>query len=674
VVCLQALIVGAETGKILFMGVRSKYCTICHIVRRKLRELDLLDGEEENPAAEAIRNEYKDHKCTQNWGASQSSGSMESDIISEGFESSIKMHGLVYSKYCGDGDSSTKKTLVVARHYNGLVIEKIECKNHLWRAFNGHMKILATTSNKAHPIALRRVIGGRILRLRRKVNKCVKLRNEQNSKKEEKSVALKSDIICSAHCIFGDHSKCDKNNLDLCSEQDRKYPNNHVADLKKNTLWDKILDHMRRLINHSGSLIENMDSNIVECANAVLAKYCLNKSQLIPRTYKTRICAAVISFNSKGRLLHKMNRQIFNRTPGTHTKRMELRKFKKNRPENRISRKRLFQKPSAGGDKHYGPNVETPPLEGKELVSACVDFEALMDMSPEEIIAFEKDTKKQAECVLWEQKRKFMLTASFHGEVCKRRRTTFCKNLVERIAYCASLANIKSMDFGRKCESKAKKLLAKAMNIVIFEAGLFVCQEYPFLGASPDGLVGEDQIVEIKCSYSARDLSPEEGILAGKITCWRKEKDSSDSQPKFIFNKSHKYYYQIQSQLHYSNRKECIFAVYTEKEPFIKIEIIQRDEEFYKNEMESKLVQFYRECLLPELADPMHKRKLKIREPKFILDAIAEKEKASAKGAGTARRTPKNKAGNDCSIDAAVAVHAPRKKKRANDLDVSIVN
>ncbi|EFN60335.1 hypothetical protein EAG_03390, partial [Camponotus floridanus] len=58
---------------------------------------------------------------------------MESDIILEGFRLSLKMHGLIYNKYIGDGDSNVFKKLRDFPSYPNIVVEKIECTNYLLR-------------------------------------------------------------------------------------------------------------------------------------------------------------------------------------------------------------------------------------------------------------------------------------------------------------------------------------------------------------------------------------------------------------------------------------------------------------------------------------------------------------------------------------------------------------
>jgi hypothetical protein len=59
-------------------------------------------------------------------------------------------------------------------------------------------------------------------------------------------------------------------------------------------------------------------------------------------------------------------------------------------------------------------------------------------------------------------------------------------------------------------------------------------------------------------------------------------------------------------------------AVWISGNDNFKIERIEQDINFWKLEMEPKLVQFYMECILPELVDPRHTRNMKIRDPPYI--------------------------------------------------------
>lgn len=104
------MIIGQATKKILFIGVRNKYCSICALSEYK-------------------KEKSKEHICFRTWKDKPSS-QMEADIIVEGFNKSIEMHRLRYTKFIADGDSSVYakiKRLVSYRKD----ITKIECTNHV---------------------------------------------------------------------------------------------------------------------------------------------------------------------------------------------------------------------------------------------------------------------------------------------------------------------------------------------------------------------------------------------------------------------------------------------------------------------------------------------------------------------------------------------------------------
>lgn len=49
--------------------------------------------------------------------------------------------------------------------------------------------------------------------------------------------------------------------------------------------------------------------------------------------------------------------------------------------------------------------------------------------------------------------------------------------------------------------------LEKQENLIIRPSGLFIDKEISFLGATPDGLIAENGIVEIKCPYNSKKQS-----------------------------------------------------------------------------------------------------------------------------------------------------------------------
>jgi hypothetical protein len=117
-----AAIIGMRTGKCLFIGVRNKYCCIC--ARAKNSGVD-----------------PSEHLCYLNWNST--STAMEADILVEGFLKSEEMHQVRYGRIVADGDSSTYKRIREANPYSTLVVEKIECKNHLLRNLAGRLTDIA---------------------------------------------------------------------------------------------------------------------------------------------------------------------------------------------------------------------------------------------------------------------------------------------------------------------------------------------------------------------------------------------------------------------------------------------------------------------------------------------------------------------------------------------------
>lgn len=138
-----AAIVGQHTKKILYFGVKNKFCTVC--ARAAFRD--------KNPTEHVCG---KNHVC--------SSASMESSILVEGFKKSVEMYGVKFSTMIADGDSSTYKKILDARPYNKLTVEKVECRNHLLRNYCNKLKAL--TKDTTFSLALRKLLEGRIMRLR----------------------------------------------------------------------------------------------------------------------------------------------------------------------------------------------------------------------------------------------------------------------------------------------------------------------------------------------------------------------------------------------------------------------------------------------------------------------------------------------------------------------------
>ncbi|KAL4101219.1 hypothetical protein QTP88_021239 [Uroleucon formosanum] len=119
-----AWIVGYRTKNVLFIGIRNKYCSTCQ-------------------KAEALNKSTTPHLCYKN--GTGTSTAMESDIIVDGFSHSIKTHNLIYRNLIGYGDSSVIKKLRMLKNYGSdLLVEKIECTNHILRNYLTRLRDFST--------------------------------------------------------------------------------------------------------------------------------------------------------------------------------------------------------------------------------------------------------------------------------------------------------------------------------------------------------------------------------------------------------------------------------------------------------------------------------------------------------------------------------------------------
>lgn len=96
------------------------------------------------------------------------------------------------------------------------------------------------------------------------------------------------------------------------------------------------------------------------------------------------------------------------------------------------------------------------------------------------------------------------------------------------------------------------------------------------LGASPDGLVGQDSIIEIKCPYSYRN-----DLLINRLKNNKSYIIYYDEDNLIRINENHEYYAQIQGQLCILNREICYLIIWTIKDLVI-IEV-SKDQRWVEN-------------------------------------------------------------------------------------------
>jgi putative phage-type endonuclease len=153
-----------------------------------------------------------------------------------------------------------------------------------------------------------------------------------------------------------------------------------------------------------------------------------------------------------------------------------------------------------------------------------------------------------------------------------------------------------ALQHGVKYETEAAEMAMRILGERMFEFGLIVHDEYPWLAASPDGITARGYCVEIKCPLRRK-------IIPGHVP-------------------SH-YYPQIQVQMEVCNMDFCYFIQYKpsfmndDGKPFIDITVVERDRAWF-DARKDILLGFYTELMQRK------KTHVSVTEEASITDDVVE--------------------------------------------------
>lgn len=222
------------------------------------------------------------------------------------------------------------------------------------------------------------------------------------------------------------------------------------------------------------------------------------------------------------------------------------------------------------------------------LRQKCEAFLDTLTLTQTEMKSLEKNTRDQRSSKTWVEERKLRVTSSYFGRICKARDVSSFTNVIKTIKEQKEI-NSPPVIHGIKYEAAARNEYLKNTNLEHQSPGLVIHNQYPFLAASPDGLIGNDGIIEIKCPFSAKDQDPST----------YKFKFLNEKNTTLLHN--HDYHYQIQGILEITNRTWCDLVIYTYKG--IKIVRVYRNPTFW-DVMLKKLRNFFYFHMLPEAVAP----------------------------------------------------------------------
>ena len=251
-------------------------------------------------------------------------------------------------------------------------------------------------------------------------------------------------------------------------------------------------------------------------------------------------------------------------------------------------------------------------LKSQECVDHFEEYFNNLQISDNDVKLTEALTRNQANNSNWMEARTGRITSSNFGLVSKLKDTTSCDNTVKNIFNVTTFTS-EATRWGKTHEAAARRMYVYRMRkthppIHVSTCGLMLHTDYPHLGASPDGLVhcphcnNPHGVLEIKCPYKYRQLSPRDAAMNSDFFC-----EVIDEKVKL--KRNHNYYYQVQGQLAITKRPWCDFVVWTLIDH--SVERIYFDSEFWLSTA-TKLQNFFINAVIPELFTSRVRRKQKL--------------------------------------------------------------
>ena len=226
-------------------------------------------------------------------------------------------------------------------------------------------------------------------------------------------------------------------------------------------------------------------------------------------------------------------------------------------------------------------------IESSSLSRKVELFKASISICAEDLSKVSQLTIGQRDNPQWHVVRKGRLTASTFGSVLNAKQVT--TSLLKQIVGAYNLSGVKSIAWGIANEDEAITTFSKQTGLVVARTGIWL-DSSGVLGASPDGLVGEDYVLEVKCPFSQREESLEDSV---KKNTFFLEKNGSI----YSLKRNHIYWHQVQGQMYLTKRNNCYFVVWTKS--WSVIVNVEKDPSWEGNIV--KLRNFYFEKILPKI-------------------------------------------------------------------------
>lgn len=201
-------------------------------------------------------------------------------------------------------------------------------------------------------------------------------------------------------------------------------------------------------------------------------------------------------------------------------------------------------------------------------------------VSQEKVVETAFATMGQRDNSLWAAVRKLRFTASNFGPIlaaAKRNRLTV--SLKKRLLSAYNLEKRAPIQWGVTHEKNGIEDYCKTAGVTVVQTGIWL-HESGVLGASPDGFVQGDcissgnvhlqqpdqpvlspDIIEVKCPFTARNMTITEACLSIKDFFLELSPEG-----RMALKQTHDYWHQVQGQLHLTGTQCCDLVVWTTRD------------------------------------------------------------------------------------------------------------
>ena len=236
-----------------------------------------------------------------------------------------------------------------------------------------------------------------------------------------------------------------------------------------------------------------------------------------------------------------------------------------------------------------------------ELLTKCEEVYDTFTITRDEAKVVEANTRKQAKCGIWFHQRAGRVTASKFKSAVHTDPIQPSVTLVKSICYPTRSFKSAACEYGCKHETDARKEYEYAMkqqhqSLSVKESGLILDPMYPFVGASPDGVITctccGTGVLEIKCPYSCKNKGLKE-VSEEKSWFFLRVTETGHLELK----DNHQYFYQVQLQMKLCNASYCDFVVWSKNQGIL-VQRLYPDAEFINRALQ-QVENFIKRGILP---------------------------------------------------------------------------